>query len=89
LAFVSPPARDAFHADLCAAAADARHSVVASTRTDRARLFESWVAFTDSLGCDPYLRDVPPAFRLDFFIVYTCRYHRGSLSRSAQPVGAQ
>ena len=88
MAFVSPPACDAFHADLRAAAADARHSVVASTRTDRARLFESWVAFTDSLGCDPYLREVPPTSRLDFFIVYACRYRRGSLSRSAQPVGA-
>jgi hypothetical protein len=87
---MSPSAHDAFHADLRAAAADAQHSIVALTRTNRARLFESWVAFTDSLGCDPsYLRDVPPAYHLDFFIVYACQYRHGSLSRSAQPVGAQ
>ena len=59
------------------------------TRTDRSRLFESWVAFADSLGCDPYLRDVPPDCHLDFFVVYACRYRCGSLSRSTQPVGAQ
>ena len=86
---MSPSARDAFRADLRSAEADPRHSVVAATRTGRARLFESWMAFTNSLGCNPYLRDVPPDHHLDIFIVYACRYRRGSVSRSAQPIGAQ
>ena len=47
------------------------------------------MAFTNTLGCDPYLRDVPPNLCLDFFIVYACQYRCGSLSRSTQPVGAQ
>jgi hypothetical protein len=86
---MSPTTCDAFRADLHTVAADARHSVVASTRADRAHLFDSWVAFADSLGCDPYLRDVPPTYHLDFFIVYACQYCCGSLSHSAQPIGAQ
>jgi hypothetical protein len=45
---------------------------MALTWTDRARLFDSWVAFTDSLSCNPYLRDVPPAFHLNFFIICAC-----------------
>jgi hypothetical protein len=44
------------------------------------------VAFCDALGHGPFLDDVPAELHLDFFIVYACRYRRGVLSRSTQPV---
>ena len=62
---------------------------MAATRIGRTYLFESWVAFTASLSQDPHLSQVPPNLHLDWFIIYTCRYHRGLLSRSAQPVGSK
>ena len=84
-----PPDRDTFGSDLLAAVETSRHSIVASTRTDRDRLFASWVAFTTSLQQDAYLRNVPSNVHLEFFIIFACHYHRGLLSRSSQPVRAQ
>ena len=60
-----------------------------ATRTDRDRLFASWVAFTTNLQQDAYLRNVLPDTHLEFFIIFACRYRRGLLSRSSHPVGAQ
>jgi hypothetical protein len=82
-------ARDAFGSELLSAAETARNSVVAATRIGRAYLFDSWVAFTASLSHDPFLLDIPRDAHIDFFIVYACRYRRGLLSRSSQPVGAK
>ena len=47
------------------------------------------MAYICALGQDPYLQDVPPDSHLDFFIVFACRYRRGLLSRSENPVGAK
>ena len=47
------------------------------------------MAFTASLSQDPFLHDIPTDIHLDFFIVYACRYRRGLLSHSLQPVGAK
>ena len=78
--------RNAFGSELMSAAEAARRSVVPATQSDRASLFSSWVAFCADLGHDPFLADVPPDLLLDFFIVFACRYRRGLLSRSSQPV---
>ena len=89
MAHVPPAARNAFGSELLSAAETARNSVVAATRIGRAYLFASWVAFAASLSQDPYLSQVPSPLHLDWLIVYACRYHRGLLSHSTQPVGAK
>ena len=90
MAHVPIAARDAFGSELLSAVETARNSIVAATQIGHAYLFDSWVAFTTTLSQDPHLgRQVPSHLHIDWFIMYTCRYHRGLLSRSAQPVGAK
>ena len=44
------------------------------------------MAFCTALGHGPFLDDVAPNLRLDFLIVFGCRYRHGLINRSAQPV---
>ena len=81
--------QDAFGSELLSAVETACHSIVAATQVRRAYLFKSWVAFTTSLSQDPHLSHVPPSLHLDWFIVYTCRYHHRLLSQSVHPIRAK
>ena len=86
---VPTAAHDAFGSELLSAVETARNSIMAATRIGRAYLFDSWVAFTASLSQDPHLSQVPSHLHIDWFIIYACRYRRGLLSRSMQPIGAK
>ena len=57
-----------------------------ATQSDRATIFNHWVAYCHGLGHDPVLSNVPFALQLDFLIVFGLRYRRGLISRSAVPV---
>ena len=81
-----PGARDAFGSDLVTATEATRHSVVPATQSDRANLFAYWVAFCAALGHGPFLDDVAPNLRLNFLIVFSCRYRHGLINHSAQPI---
>lgn len=86
MAHVPAAHRHAFGSELVSAAEAARRSVVPATQSDRASLFQAWVAFCADLGHEPFLQDVPTELHLDFFIVFACRYRRGVLSLSALSV---
>ena len=89
MAHVPIATRNAFGSELLSAAETARNSIMAATRIGHAYLFDSWVAFTASLSQDPHLSQVLSHLHIDWFIIYACRYCRGLLSRSVQPVRAK
>ena len=89
MAHVPIAARIAFCSELLSAAETAQHSIMAATQIGHTYLFTSWVAFAASLSQDPHLSQVPSHLHIDWFIMYACRYCRGLLSRSAQPIGAK
>jgi hypothetical protein len=76
----------AFRTDLRDAHAALRTSVVPKTVAGRDRYFSTWTTYCESLGVDPFLRDVDDDLAVDYLLVYALRLRRGELSRSGKPI---
>ena len=76
--YVPAAQQDAFGSELLTAFEASRHSIMPATQSNRATIFNHWVAFCHGLGHDPVLSKVPFALQLNILIVFGCRYRWAS-----------
>lgn len=85
-----PAARDGFHSDLRAALQTADAALVPATQSARLAIFQSWVAYCESLGHDPALTNIADAeTRLCHLLVFGLRVRRTGSQQTGGPVRAQ
>ena len=81
MAAVPPGQANAFGADLLFGYKALRQSVTPATRTGKDNTAEVWRIFCASHGHDLLLTSLSPDRKLDFLVVFTIRYRRGSIAK--------